>query len=84
MVVKAEDHVLLSETSVFGPILLDTSPPMVNGTTSVNSNLDIIIVSWHVSMIRDPEQAQPLTDYEYAIGEITSCYIITCYTIFVI
>lgn len=69
VVVKAEDHVLLSDTSVFGPILLDTSPPAVNGTTSVGSDRAVITVSWHTSIITDPDQVEPLTDYEYAVGK---------------
>jgi len=75
VVVMAEDHVLLSDTSVFGPILLDTSPPIVNGTTSVSRDRAIITVSWHPSVIMDPEQVEPINDYEYAIGESILWYI---------
>lgn len=69
VVVRVEDHVMLSDTVVFGPILLDTSSPVVNGTTRVRRDRNIITISWHTSMIADPEQVQPLTDYEYAIGK---------------
>lgn len=72
VVVVAEDHVMLSDTAVFGPILFDTSPPAVNGTTSVSVDQSTITVLWDVSLIMDPEQVQPITDYEYAIGEKTS------------
>lgn len=75
IIVMAEDHVLLSDTSVFGPILFDTNPPIVNGTTSVTRDHAIITVSWHPSMIMDPEQVEPITDYEYAIGETMLWYI---------
>ena len=76
VVVRAEDHVMLSDMAVFGPILLDTSPPVVNGTTDVRRDHAIITISWHTSMIVDPEQVQPLTDYEYAIGKTTLCHIL--------
>lgn len=76
VVVKAEDHVLLSDVSVFGPIILDTSPPTINGTaTSVRRDHNIITISWQPSMIMDDEQEEPLTNYEYAIGEVISHYI---------
>ena len=76
VVVRAEDHVMLSDMAVFGPILLDTSPPAVNGTTDVRRGRTIITVSWHTSIITDPEQLRPLNDYEYAIGKITLCCIL--------
>ena len=69
VVVRVEDHVMLSDTSVFGPILLDTSPPLVNGTASVEKDREVVTVSWYDNMVIDREQVQPLTNYEYAIGE---------------
>ena len=69
IVITAEDHALLSTTEVFGPIVLDTSPPIVNGTVSVNREDAIVTVSWPTDITGDDEQVGPLTDYEYAIGE---------------
>ena len=76
VVISVEDHVMLSDMAVFGPIMLDTSPPVVNDTASVSSDRSMITVSWHVNMIMDDEQAEPLSDYEYAIGESIVCYAI--------
>ena len=75
VIVRVEDHVLLSDTAVFGPMMIDISQPVVNGSASVNSDRDIITVSWHINMIIDDEQVEPLSDYEYAIGKLTLlCY----------
>jgi len=69
VVITAEDHALLTTTAIFGPIVLDTSPPVVNGTVSVDRDNTIITISWPVDMIADNEQVGPLTYYEYAIGK---------------
>ena len=69
VVITAEDHALLTTTAIFGPIVLDTSPPVVNGTVSVDRDNTIITISWPVDLIADNEQVGPLTYYEYAIGK---------------
>lgn len=76
VIIRVEDHALLSDMAVFGPIMLDTSPPVVNGSASVTSDRNIITVSWNVNMIIDDEQIEPLSAYEYAIGELISCYVV--------
>ena len=72
VIIRVEDHALLSDMAVFGPIMLDTSPPVVNGSASVKSDRNIITVFWHVDMIIDDEQVEPISAYEYAVGKLTS------------
>ena len=50
-----------------GPIIVDISPPIVNGSLDVVQNSDHMIVTWQEGTFYDDESLEPL-QLEYAIG----------------
>lgn len=68
LVVKAVD-VAMQETNVLvGPVVVDVSPPMINGSLSLNYIGALIIVSWEEEAFSDADDWFPLS-VEYAVGQ---------------
>ena len=57
-----------------GPILVDITPPFLNGSLQVERSGRHVIVTWDHVTFTDDEDLSPVTQFEYAIGE---CYFFT-------
>ena len=68
VVVKAIDVAMQETSAVLGPIIVDISPPVINGSLSANTTGTLIIVSWEEGAFSDEDDWFPLS-VEYAIGQ---------------
>ena len=70
----------LQETSLdIGPVVVDISPPVVNGSVIVAREGDHVIITWEEWTFTDPEDVNIVTEFEYAIGKpYWSTYITGC------
>lgn len=67
---KAIDLALHESTVIIGPIIIDTSPPVVNGTLITSVHDGLFIVTWDETGFYDKEDIFPLDRFEYSIGMI--------------
>ena len=74
IVVKAVDLALHESLSIIGPIVIDTSSPLINGSLVTNIYEGIMVVSWDKYAFIDYEDVFPLDRYQYAIGKLFSMY----------
>ena len=72
--VQAEDLAGHRTTLTLGPILIDLSPPLVNGTLQVQQMQDHVIVTWEQDTITEEEDAEGSITLRYAIGKQTSIF----------
>lgn len=71
--VRAEDLALHTATVTVGPILIDLTPPLTNGSLQVEEMQGHVTVSWDEDTIREEEEgAGPIVIY-YAIGNYIQC-----------
>ena len=68
MIIKAIDLSMQETVAIVGPVIIDTSPPLVNGTVESNVDSGLMVVWWDEWTITDSEDVFPLS-FEYAIGE---------------
>ena len=68
VVVKAIDLSMQESIAWVGPIVIDTSAPVFNGSLEQDIENDLIVVWWDEMTIVDEEDIFPLT-YEYSIGK---------------
>ena len=54
--------------AIVGPVIIDTSPPLVNSTVESNVENGLMVIWWDEWTIADSEDVFPLS-FEYAIGE---------------
>ena len=67
--VVAVDLALHRTVVTVGPFVVDTTPPLVNGSLAVEGRGSHVTVMWDEGTFTDPENGQPLTSFEYAIGK---------------
>ena len=66
---RAEDLALHTSTVTLGPILVDLTPPQVNGSLQVWEGQGHVIVTWEEgSFVEEEQGAGPLL-LQYAIGK---------------
>ena len=68
VVVKAIDVAMQETSALLGPVIVDISPPVINGSLSSNTIGTLIIVSWEEETLSDDDDWFPLS-VEYAIGQ---------------
>lgn len=68
--VVAVDLALHRTVVTVGPFVVDTTPPLVNGSLVVEGRDSHVTVVWDEGTFTDPEDGEPLTNFEYAIGKI--------------
>ena len=68
--VVAVDLALHRTVVTVGPCVVDTTPPLVNGSLVVEGRDSHVTVVWDEGTFTDPEDGEPLTNFEYAIGKI--------------
>ena len=74
IIIKAIDLSMQESVALVGPINIDTTPPIINGTLNSVVEDGVIVISWDDWNIVDDEDAFPLT-YEYAIGKHFSIFV---------
>ena len=52
-----------------GPVIVDISPPVIDGKLVVERDGDHVIVTWNETMFSDEEDLNPILSFKYAIGE---------------
>jgi len=67
--VVAVDLALHRTVVTVGPIVVDTTPPLVNGSLVVERFGSHVTVTWDEGTFVDAEDDQPLSEFEYAIGK---------------
>ena len=67
--VVAVDLALHRTVVTVGPIVVDTTPPLVNGSLGVERFGSHVTVTWDEGTFVDAEDDQPLSEFEYAIGK---------------
>ena len=72
IVVEATDLAGNSLRLDVGPLLVDHTPPSVNGSLTVSTAAGHVIVTWDISTFTDSEDPVPLTDFQFAVGEYTT------------
>ena len=68
LLVRAEDVTGLRSTISIGPVLIDQTPPLVNGSVYVEQQSGHVIVMWDQETFTDPEEGDSIT-LQYAIGK---------------
>ena len=68
VVVKAIDVAMQETSTLLGPVIVDISPPVINGSLSFNTTGALIIVFWEEETFSDDDDWFPL-NVEYAIGQ---------------
>ncbi len=73
--VRAMDHALHETRLDIGPLRVDISPPLVNGSVRVEQveGGEGVRVIWEEGTFLDPEDLAALVKFEYAVGEF--CFI---------
>lgn len=69
------DLALHESLSIIGPIVIDTSSPLINGSLATDIYGGIMVVSWDKHAFIDHEDVFPLDRYQYAIGKLFSMHI---------
>ena len=69
VVLKAIDLAGQISSVTLGPIVIDTSGPVSNGSLLTDVQDGIYIVSWNETDFYDDEDLFPLDRYEYSIGK---------------
>jgi hypothetical protein len=64
---RSEDLALHTATVTLGPILIDLSPPFINGSLQIEERQGYVVVSWDEDTVMEDEGAGPVDIY-YAIG----------------
>ncbi len=68
--IRAEDLALHITTVTIGPILIDWTPPLVNGSLDVQRRGDGVMITWDEEAFVDNEEEVGTTlVYHYAIGK---------------
>jgi len=70
LVVRGEDVTGLVATVSVGPVLVDQTPPTVNGSVYVQGTLDHVTVMWDSHAFAEPEEGNDTIILQYAIGKI--------------
>ena len=66
---RAEDLSLHMTTVTVGPILIDLTPPIINGTVAVQQHGSHVLVTWEEEAISEQEEGRDAVSIQYAIGE---------------
>ena len=70
VVVKAVDLAMQEAIATVGPVTIDMTAPVVNGSVETDIYGDgLMIISWEEWIVDDEEDVFPLT-YEYSIGKL--------------
>ena len=75
LILRATDVAGHEKTVRIGPIIIDTSPPVMNGSVSVSPpsvGERFYTIYWEEDGFYDDEDVFPLDRYEYAIGQCIS------------
>ena len=67
--VLAVDMSQRQTTVTAGPILVDLTPPLLNGSLQVERSGRHVIVTWDQVTFTDDEDINPVSQFEYAIGK---------------
>lgn len=67
--VRAEDLALHTATLTVGPILIDLSPPFINGSLEVQRDGGRVIITWDQDTITEQEEGDGTITFQYAIGK---------------
>ena len=78
LVVRGEDVTGFITTVSVGPVLVDQTPPTVNGSVYVQGTLDHVTVMWDSYAFSEPEEGDETISLRYAVGKnlLTSCKLI--------
>lgn len=68
--IRAIDMASNEASVTVGPIIVDISPPEVDGNLLVERNLDHVIVRWNETVFSDEEDLNPIVSFKYAIGKL--------------
>ncbi|XP_077997650.1 uncharacterized protein LOC144450798 isoform X2 [Glandiceps talaboti] len=72
IIVKAINRAQLSTTKVIGPFFVEVTPPKFSGQIRVDleshNDIDYLVGTWQSDDFYDDEDAEPLTNYQYAVG----------------
>lgn len=67
--IRAEDLALHTTTVTVGPILIDLTPPAVNGSLRIEEVRGHVTVSWDEDAITEEEEGSGPVNIYYAIGK---------------
>jgi hypothetical protein len=68
IVLKATDVAQHETLITIGPVIIDTTPPSVNGSLSTDIQNGLLIIHWDEDTFADHEDVFELHNYEYSIG----------------
>ncbi len=69
LLVRAEDVTGWMKTVAVGPVLIDQTPPITNGSVWVEASVSHVTVMWDNHTFSDPELGGEFISLQYAIGE---------------
>lgn len=69
LVLREEDLAGLITELTVGPILIDQTPPLVNGSLYVQQENGHVIVMWDEDTFAEEEEGEDSITLQYAIGE---------------
>ena len=71
IIVKATDHALHESELTFGPVRVDSTPPVVSGNVTVETSTDHVTVTWQNDSFTDSESGVQTLDF--SLGEQNIC-----------
>ena len=67
--IKAINKANLEDYFIFGPVIVDFTPPVCMCDIEMTKSEDIITFEWAKDCCVDTEDSRPLTDYIWAVGK---------------
>lgn len=71
--IQAQDLALHTSSVTVGPILIDLTPPLVNGSLQVQEQQGHVIVTWAEDTFVEEEEGAGSIALQYAIGMLRCC-----------
>ena len=69
--IKAVNKASLEDHFIFGPVVVDFTPPVYYGGIDVNVQNDTVDVTWQLDAFLDNEDERPLSQYMWSISKLT-------------